>query len=582
MKNLVYTLFLLFISLAADSQQFSLLQVAKGSTKGCTINGTYQPKGLFLKNFPNFLNDGKYSFDDKVVVLGKGLDYECFYGDYEKIYEFGHKQYPAQAFMAQSDLSDLGKIRVKLCGSPETGAKFHLDDKNYVRTVLDLKRPKEYELNASANIAYDKMDAFYRDEIANYLKQKKAEKVVFSALGSHLNSDTLISEDEITMQFEYLQSAIWLQKATADRFPSYSLYRLLIKNTDGDTLKTYGQAIFFDQEHSKFSRPKLTEHFVFTSTFVPAVQSLINQFINDGELRHKIKADNEAKLKKLGTNGYYAKLVALKNRYCALQDRKNMLNLILLDIGFKQDMLEAGIKGAQQGIAETTALNGSSGAGMLGGLITGLIMKSSEKKQLEKVNAISAYAKAELADIMDNEDQFVRQISASLVYPSDFFALIKNKYNATGQLKRILDDLLQNSSNIDYNMTATYRNLNATYLNGLASNMQSVLQSPVTAGNTGATTPINGGQASAAGNTDCSKKSEAEWKASQEYIKCNSQTVVNTSQASCERAKAKLIEITLKNCRSKLPPNEIKVLEQTRQQLLQRAAEMDRGAFRMN
>ncbi len=570
---------LLFAALVARTQQLKMPEVPKGDTKGCTINGNYTPAGTFQKNFPNFLNDGKYDFDSEIVIRGKGLDDECFYGEYEKLLKFDNLQYPAKAFETDGDLSKFGKLRVKLCASLETGAKFHLDDKNYIRTNFELQHQNAYGLNANANAAYAKANEFYKNSIGNYLKSKKANAIVFSELGTMVNTDTTISEDEVVLQFEYIQSSVWLQKASSERFPSYSLYKLLIKNTDGDTLKTYGQAVFFDASHSKFSRPKLTEHFVFATTFGPAAASLINQFIADDALKQKIIAENEAKLKKMRANSYYASLVALKNKYCALQDRKNMLNIILADIGFKQDMLNAGINGSQQGLTDMSTLSGNSGSSMLAGLITGMITKSSEKKQLEKTNSITGFAKTELNDILAKEDLFIKNISASLVYPSDFFALLKNKDKATTQLKRILDNVLANSSNIDYNLNATYKNLNNIYINGLASSFQTAMQSPVTSAISNGPSTTNN---SNAGSADCSRQSEAEWKATQEYAKCKNQTVVNTSQASCERAKAKLIEITLKNCRSKLPANEIKVLEQTRQQLLQRAAQMDNGAFRMN
>lgn len=578
-KRICFVL-LLFASLGARAQQLKMPEVPKGNTKGCTINGNYTPVGAFQKNFPNFLNDGKYDFDSETIIKGKGLDDECFYGDYEKLLKFDNLQYPARAFETNGDLSKFGKLRVKLCTSLETGAKFHLDDKNYIRTNFELQYQKAYELNDNANAAYAKTNEFYKNSLGNYLRSKKANAIVFSELGTTVNADTIISEDEIILQFEYIQSSVWLQKATAERFPSYSLYKLLIKNTDGDTLKTYGQAVFFDANHSKFSRPKLTEHLVFATTFGPAVANLINQFIADEPLKQKIYAEHEAKLKKMKASSYYAGLVALKNKYCALQDRKNMLNIILADIGFKQDMLNAGIQGSQQGLTDMSTLNGNSGGSMLAGLITGMITKSSEKKQLEKTKSITGFAKKELNDIMAKEDLFIKDISASLLYPSDFFALLKNKDKATVQLKHILDNILESSTNIDYNLNATYKSLNNTYINGLANSFQAAMQSPVASAISNGPSVANGGHA--APNADCSKQSEAEWKATQEYAKCKNQTMVNTSQASCERAKAKLIEITLKNCRSKLPPNEIKALEQTRQQLLQRAAQMDSGAFRMN
>ena len=125
------------------------------------------------------------------------------------------------------------------------------------------------------------MNTLYKETVTNILQTKKANNLNIVDMGT-LQLDKLpLSYDDLILQFVYVQNNTWMQGKTSDKFPSHSLYKLFVKSSNGDTLGTYGQAIFFEGDHGKMSRPKLTEHFVFGTTFPIAFENLINRFLND-------------------------------------------------------------------------------------------------------------------------------------------------------------------------------------------------------------------------------------------------------------------------------------------------------------
>ena len=142
---------LLYINNACS--QSPLPTVPKGKIKNCSIEGTYVPKGDFKKMFPNFLNDGQYSFDYKFVIPSPmGLDYDGFTG----FYNFDNFEYPA--FEAKSNilLTDLGRIIVQFTTNPKSYSMFHLDHDNYISSHFDIDYPDIFGLNKDANESYKK------------------------------------------------------------------------------------------------------------------------------------------------------------------------------------------------------------------------------------------------------------------------------------------------------------------------------------------------------------------------------------------------------------------------------------------
>ncbi|ACU03266.1 hypothetical protein [Pedobacter heparinus] len=580
MKFISICIVLTGLSVATAYAQHKLPEVPAVHIKSCNIKGTYVPRDDFQKKFPDFNQDGRYVFDKADVIPSPmGLDYDGYFF----LDRFDQKEFPA--FFANSNNTLNGFNRIIVQFTPrESGVQFHLDRENYIYNRFDIEYPELYNLKSNSRAAYDKMNALYKSEVRKVLEKKGAVKVVFSDLANSAYDTDSLFYDDLVLDFQYVQSNTWMQAKTAAKFPSHSLYQLVVKDVSGKVLKTYGQAIFFEGEHGKMSRPKLTEHFVFATTFPVALTSLVNQFLNDETLCNEIKSANALSQKNISSNQVYANLLRLRSGYNLIKAKKAELVNISLNLGVKLIEIEGGIAGVKQANEQQNAINsltGSDVSGAIGGLFTNMILKAGQNKNMGRINRITTMLQKRAEDLKNEENIFLSQVSQYLIHPSDLEMLLQDKNEMDTRLDAILDRTVSDKATVSNSLNETYRSLNQTFISNINTGLQFAIQNNTATAGSQASGGSNNNSAQIGGADACSKVSESEWKSSPEYKKCSSQTVVNTSQASCERAKAKLIEITLKNCRSKLPANEIKQLEQTRQQLLQRAAQMDSGAFRM-
>lgn len=566
--------------LATAYAQHKLPEVPAVHIKSCNIKGTYVPRDDFQTKFPGFNQDGHYVFDKgDVIPSPMGLDYDGYFF----LDRFDQNEFPA--FFVDSDkmLSGFNRVIVQFT-TREAGIQFHLDKENYIYNKFDIEYPELYNLKSNSRAAYDQMNALYKSEVRKILEKKGAGKVVFSDLANSAFDTDSLFYDDLVLDFQYVQSNTWMQAKTAAKFPSHSLYQLVVKDVSGKVLKTFGQAIFFEGEHGKMSRPKLTEHFVFATTFPIAVTSLLNQFLNEEALCNDIRSANAMSLKNVNSNQVYANLLRLKSGYNLIKAKKAELVNISENLGVKLAEIEGGIAGVRQANEQQNAINsltGSDVSGAIGGLFSNLIIKGGQNKNMSRINRITTVLQKKIRDLKNEENTFLSQVSQYLIHPSDLEMLLQDKNEMNTRMDAILDRTVSEKATVSNSLNETYRSLNQTFISNINTGLQFAIQNSRAAAGSQVNSGSSNGNTQAGGADACSKISENEWKSSPEYKKCSSQTVVNTSQASCERAKAKLIEITLKNCRSKLPANEIKQLEQTRQQLLQRASQMDSGAFRM-
>lgn len=575
MKSTI-TLAVIFLVLLTCARAQSLLpSVPKGSIKGCEIEGTYTPRGEFKEMFPRFPTDGLYRFNKADIIPSPmGLDYDGYFF----LDVFDSNTFPAVAAVSSNSFSKFNRVIAQFTTS-EPGVQFHLDRNNYISTNFEIKHPQTYQLSGDAVDSYDKMNIWYKTLMKGLLERKACKQVSASDLGTlEFNTDSL-HYDDLVLEFQYVQSNTWMQPKTAGKFPSHSLYYLVVKNVSGQVISKYGQAIFFEGKHSKTSRPKLTEHFVFSTTFPVAAESLINRFLNDNAAQDTLTSANNNIRRNMDQNALYADLIKVKNQYELIKAKKAQLAIVCANTGVMLSEIEGSMEGVKKANEEQAILNtvaGNDVSGAVGGLVSSMIIKRSQNKEMSRVKQVQAIAEQSINKIRGEEDSLIGQISRLLVHPSDLDMILKDRKDMDNNLNAVLQSSLAQSQHLSGQLNDLYRGLNTMYLSNIQSGLQAVARSYTSESGPAATSQ---GESLA---DDCSKKSELEWKSSPEYGKCAGQTVVNANQASCERAKAKLIEITLKNCRSKLPANEIQMLEQTRQQLLQRAAQMDKQAFRMN
>ena len=541
----------------------SLAQVTLPEVKHIVIDkkneivGTYVPHGDFLRKFPDFPKDGKYFFkySDYEIALRTIKDFEGeYYPTYEDTKFFDNNSFPAIFIGSKKKLSTDISYIIKFMGlSVYQGHRVMSIRSEDAYNLFEIKNNKNYKLDDDIKVLYKIENAEYKKEVDAVLRERGAGSVLISDLITEEYPDGELKYNDLIFDFEWNDHHCWLQKGSANWFPSFVKYSLTIKNVYGEELKKYNQIVFFESKLER--RPSLYSAVdkIMYATMPSGFESLINQFLNDEDLQNKIVADNEAVSQKLKDDKGYEIYIQNKIKYAELKAKKNYLISECKSLGGSYEGIVANIddnKKIVSKVASTTTTDSRLNAA--GGLTMGLILGGMDRAEMKR-NALKLEAvNAAIKDYNTEENAFISSLNnqPASTYTAQLIDEIKGEDE---QLGNAMDKLITSQSNAKSGTAQAYTDLNKTYLSQLNGQMQSLRS-----GGNAETSAITA--AGSKGTTDvCMEQATSAWKSSTEYRRYL-QTKLNADASAC---KAKMIELTIQYCSDKLSAQELAGLRST-------------------
>ena len=557
--------FMVIITISTSlGAQMTLPKIQKADTSGVSIEGTYVPRDAFKKLNPNFLNDGRYFFNYNSLGLNQfNLDWEGFFG----YYNFDFRKFPAVETQTNFDLSELGRILVQFNTDPATISSFRLatkgksggvEEQRYVYSHFGIENPELYNLKKEDLQYYENINTNYKSQVASLLEKKHSKNKLIYDLGTLKldDHDSALFYNDLIFQFVFVQNNTWMSGSTADKFPSHSLFKLVVKNIFGDSLRSYGQAVFFEGKNSKWSRPQHTESFVIRKTFPIAFENLINQFLNDRILIAEITKFNNVLAAKINNDKRFDSLINLRIKFQQIQSKKEQLKLDLNTIGYDFSMTSAKIQGSKEGSEGFNMLNPINAAA---GFTTDIFFKGAEKREMRKNDDKLAVMKQEMISVSMEEQTFIDSIKFLNLSPIEFQILSNLQVKNNSELNAQLNEVGTIKDKTHTELESVYSMLNSQSIQSL-NNYINKNKSGISLAETA------GGSNNASGNsnnTECMNQAQAEWYNSVEYKNYQN----NSTNANASYCKAKIAELTVKYCSGNLSPSDIQNIQNSAKNL---------------
>lgn len=283
------------------------------------IYGFYNSKNVFAKQFPNFLNDGKYIMDK-------------FYPDWDGM-NFSNKTYPAT--IAKSE-NNLNHTNILLCyGSLNSKDFFFQYAKNgfknagvyFFSQYEQFNCPEGYLITDESKQIYAKLNNHYKQITTQYLSQKNAGSITMLDLGSYNYLKKLPTTNTIIFDIRHDYSFV-PYPSWQNNFLASHLFTLVVRNSFGDSLTAYHQAIFGNVVTNGLGKGATIQIEFLKQAYTNALPSLINQFLNDEATQKTINAfinehsnDNKEVANK---NIYYGALLSRKRELITLCEDAKM------------------------------------------------------------------------------------------------------------------------------------------------------------------------------------------------------------------------------------------------------------------
>jgi hypothetical protein len=253
--------------------------------------------------------------------------------------------------------------------------------------------------------------------------------------------DSVLSQSDLIFQFIYVQSNTWMQSETAKKFPSHSLYQLIVKTINGDTLGVYGQAIFYEGKQSKFSRPFQTEHFIMSVTFPIAFENLINRFLNDTRTIDRINQYNQTIFAKSQNNKRLDSIIKLLNRFDFIRSKVDQVKYDLACLGIDYNSTAQSVQESKQTLDESKQLYGDNPVVQFSSFISGAIFSGQDKKALARNNEKLVILKSRSVEISEEENELIKYMTDHNVQSSAINVILKSRVLDETTLSTIIDNL---------------------------------------------------------------------------------------------------------------------------------------------
>lgn len=561
-KKIITTGYLLVVSAKITLAQVNLPAIPKvPQERYQKIEGAYTPRDNFLKTFPNFSVNGIYIFSLENMVTGND---DLYY--FQGYKNFNSEDFPAIEEKSSKLLNGLGTIIVQLTTdttitNPKIRMTFESNTKKQtsISSITDIDYfAKSIDYDKHVLIDYDIWNTDYRESVQKILNQKQVDGYKIFKPGSLIYDSFSNTNANLIFQFVVVQSNIWSSDKTAKNFPSHILYRLIVKDGDGEIINTYNQAIFleaFDKAHA-FGTTAIK------TTFPIAMENLINRFLNDEStfqaLRSRISIEKSVR----SVNSHYDSILSYRSQYNSLRYKKKQLlfDLTCLEQVFQQ--ISENNKDRESNVANRDRTLDNN---VITSTFTGAAYGSwaSEIRRDLEVNQKKLFLLQQSAlSLKLEEKKFIDNLSSNFNNPFDIDDILKSKTSDDNALNNLFTKLT-NTKNETFE---AYLKTNKTISNDLGSVFTNNLSSFINSA-TGSTSVTNSStvetMATTNGSTNsnedaCMKQANSEWYGSDDY-KRYKKTGLNSDASDC---KAKILELTAKYCGDKLPQNELALIKQ--------------------
>lgn len=563
--------FVLYATILCWSISFSQVifpEIPKKKKTGIKLRGMYNPGTFFLNANPDFLTTGDYNFSiDYYLPDLQSIDRGIFSG-YNR---FNSREYPVVKQTPQRDFSKYKThFIIQFTTQLESYSWFYMDKGK--GTVRFRSKTQGFDLLESSKDkdSYTNVNLKYKETVSNILLSKNCQSFKIVDLGSLEIADDSLSISDIVLQFVFIQNNTWVKEATLERFPSHSLYKLIVKDIYGDTLKTFGQGIFYDGDKMKsdFSNPgfmQYFESFINDAIYPIAFDNLLNRLLNDDEMysllyeMEKEKSTNHLELSQIQLDTgkqYLYSLVKLKSKKEQLRFDLNLISSNLRSVGVSIDDLNKNVSPEWQ-----YATNKS--------ILISLFDFFNTKRNINDVRSVMNENK-QLFNLIKFKYESLKEKKIQLpdknyiplelrLMNDKILSLDDNIDLSFGFIDKVLNTLNSNFSSVSNTLTTrSVNNLQNSFNNEFNSNQTGVIKNSPTV-ETLAESNENGNN-SMPGNIDpCFNRAKSELYRSTEYYTWTNKK----TSASMYDYQAKLAELTLKYCMDKLPANEIRQIDKT-------------------
>lgn len=528
----------LFILIVGSSfAQIKLPEVPKAKDDRTEIEGTYIPHGNFLKNNPNFLNDGTY-FSSSTI---------------------NSETFPAGAEESSKTLSGLGKIIVQFT-QDTSGGLIHVIPISglyvFSKTFIDTKGFSDWDSKYIIK-AYEELNEIYKQSSKEILLKKSVDSFSLCDVTTTEFDKTSFPNSNIIFQFVYVGSNISWKNKGSDDFPSNLFCRLIVKTVSGEILKNYSQALFYEgSAHGAF---KVGKNLALTVTLPIAMENLINRFLNDETTVKIIKEKIGDGIAAKSINSYQDSLYACNQQYSYIRSKKQQLLSDLSLVKLKFIAIANSISKNQSNVANRDRTLDNN---VLTSLLSNSLMGNNGeiKRLLKGDQAALDILKQTAFSLNQEEKKFIQKASATF-NPFDITSVVALKENDDAQINSLLKELSDRKSETSVAFQKMSDFVNNERLTGFSNGINSFNNTTTNTGTVSSTTTQSAETMATTngGNMDvCMQRANSEWYSSEEY-KRYKRTGLNSDASDC---KAKIMELTIKYCSDKLPPGELAQIKQ--------------------
>jgi hypothetical protein len=453
---------------------------------------------------------------------------------------------------------DLVKEKQKWEGArqPVTSALYDLKQQHFNYSLLAnkhtyyisyhhvLARPLfEYQVdpyhNDISRFQWYKQDTVIFNKALSWLSQY--ENIRLLELNSLLPASAENNPVFLTITVEH---GLWSKNYKGD-LPAYAIFTMHALNRQHDTLGTYKQIAFAEATNMK------PGYFKFEAlTLNQALKTLLAKFANDDKVQQALNDELKFPLtaKQLAST-------TLLNEVRQIEEKKKIIISVLsLDYDMEAyaerlkdnnnlkntvSTITAQLPGSSASVSPTTEAI-SAAVGKSFSLLGGMLEQSYVKKELAEVKRIVRIYQG----LQEKQALAIAQLLADNVIDKEAF---QNKYNNDeGVIEGIEASIKRGAQAAKTEMAANQRLVDERITQKLAASTSS---------------NAAGSEKSAissSANGDCAAIAKAEWAKSQEAITYKQYP----TNANASDSKAKLIELTLLHCKTKLPASEIAALQQ--------------------
>jgi len=474
----------------------------------------YIPSNAFLRDNPDFLKDSTYRFN------------------YENT-EISSDQFPLRS-LATPPAFNNDCIYIICYGDPAKSSW--------------LEPPREYELDLRNDSKY-----YNKKYLAANPVYKTALERSLSVPNIKIQDIKAFRDPKISRNTVYLAItdivALTPYFKKKDKMPSVICFQMYAINNLFDTIATYQQVLFAAHSNQEY------EDGWRANCLAQALPGLLAQFYNDSVAQSKIS-------RSIPYDQYDPGFITAKQALEQLRQIQNKESIII-------DLLESDydMKGQAEQLARdqqqqmtidaifapfrprtTTVTNAdiiANGAGQMLNLGLGMLAKAAAEKKARNANRVINRYKA----LQQQEAQLFGELkNDSLLQHSE---LADKQFTRTELIAQIEKSISEGAASLKGQIAT-----GTAYTDGKFKSQFAAMTSAISsAGSSGEA--VGSGTASTAGGSDaCQAEADKAWRNSQEYRAYQQ----NPTNANASDNKAKLIELTLQYCGSKLPASEVQAL----------------------